>query len=121
MSLKTNVLVLCDSGFIHLCDNPYDYVTKLKDVLAKRYPDGVNVITVGGKFGLSNVDADMKALEVEDKNKTVFGQSIENISGHFNEMILATISGYDAFLDAASEAASAQSKTIMWYKYVRRQ
>lgn len=120
MSMKTNVLVLCDSNFINLCDDPYKYVSRLKEVLTPKYPEGLNIVTATGKYGLTNIDADLRAHEVEDKNKTVFGQSIENISGHFNELLLVTISGSDTFLEAAAEAASGQSKTITWFRYQRR-
>jgi len=74
------VLVVADSGFVSLCKNPIDYLTRLRTILGKRSTN-VTVMTVSGRYGVSTIDEAFKALAVDDKNKTVFGQTLETWPG----------------------------------------
>ena len=114
------VLVITDSNFANLCSNPDDYVKRLRTVLGQR-SSNVVLMTISGRYGLANVDAQMKALSVDDKNKTVFGQTLENIAGMFDELLAVTNTVSDPFILAAKEVLGNANKTITTFGYERKQ
>lgn len=116
------ILVVADSGFVNLCDDPNAYVIRLKKILGERSTEKLTLMTVTGKYGLGNVTeaADIRAVEVDDKNKTIFSQTLENVSGIFDEMLVITNTTQDNFIQAAKEVMSNASKTITTFGYIRK-
>lgn len=114
------ILVVVDSGFANLCEDPSAYVTRLKDILGKRSLDKLTIMTVSGRYGLSSVAEDIKAVDVDDKNKTMFSQTLENVSGIFDELLVITNSSNDNFIQAAREVMGNASKTITTFGYTPR-
>lgn len=113
------ILVIADSNFANLCKNPDEYVTRLRTVLGQR-SSNVVLMTVSGRYGISGVDNQVKALAVDDKNKTVFGQTLENIAGMFDELLAVTNSVSDPFILAAKEVLGNAQKTITTFGYERK-
>ncbi|AUR81077.1 hypothetical protein FDJ25_gp198 [Vibrio phage Aphrodite1] len=121
MSVNTqNILIICDSGFDKLCSNPEDYVSRLKQVVTGRTGTDCELNTVSGKYGLGNIDAEINVLEIEDRNKTSFVQTIENLADRTNELIIISIMDHDAHIEALASALSERCITIRRYKYERK-
>lgn len=114
------ILVVADSNFANLCKDPDEYVKRLRTVLADRSSNSV-IMTVSGRYGISSVDAQVKVLTVDDKNKTVFGQTLENIAGMFDELLAVTNTVSDPFILAAKEVLGNANKTITTFGYQRKQ
>jgi len=114
------VLVVADSNFVNLCKDPAEYVTRLKKVLGERANGSVTVMTVSGKYGLGNVDETLGIIPVDDKNKTVFGQTLENMCTVFDELLAVTNSTNDSFISTAKEVVGNASKTITTFGYPRK-
>ncbi|UPT53958.1 hypothetical protein [Vibrio phage phiKT1019] len=121
MSVNTkNILVICDSGFGNLCKDALDYVSRLKGMVGERTNNDFQLHTVSGKYGLSDLDSDMKVLEIEDRNKTSFVQTIENMVELTNELIIISVVDHDAHIEALAAALSERCITIRRYKYERK-
>lgn len=114
------VLLVADSNFINLCNDPAAYVERLKKTIAARTEGNVQIITVSGRYGLSNVDSTIRVIEVDDKNKTLFGQHLENISMFFDELLVVTISPSDSYMLVAKEVVTNACKTFTQYGYQRK-
>lgn len=122
MSVNTqNILIICDSGFGNLCDSPLDYLTRLKGIIGERTNNDYLLHTVTGKYGLSEVDPSIQTLEIEDRNKTSFVQTIENMVDQTSELIIISLVDYDAHIEALASALSERCITIRRYKYARKQ
>ena len=63
-----SMLVIADSNFINLCKNPDEYMTRLKEALKKRREQGVDLYTVSGRYGLGNIDNELRTIDVQHKN-----------------------------------------------------
>jgi hypothetical protein len=113
------VLILADSNFINVCVDPNAYVGRLKDLLAKR-ADNAKVYTVSGRYGLSQVDQSIPIIQVDDRNKTIFSQTLENSAMIFDEMITVSIVPTDPFMTVAREVLTKVNKTITQYRYQRK-
>lgn len=107
-------LVVTDSNFNRVVDGLEDYISKLDAILTKK---GATMVTVSGKYGISDIRPDILALEVDDRNKTNFGQTLENLSGHFDEVLIITTGGFCNYLNAVNEVATDNNKTITKYGY----
>lgn len=118
-SIGNTVLVIADSNFVNICKDPQDYVTRLKSIIAGR-GKSTRLVTITGRYGLSNVDSSINAIQVEDKNKTLFGQHLENISMVFDELLIVTLNPTDPYVLAAKEVVTNSNKTITQYAYARR-
>ncbi|MNG46976.1 hypothetical protein D3C79_48430 [compost metagenome] len=114
------ILVVADSNFCSLCENVDDYIVRLHKVLSDRQ-SAYTLMTVSGKYGISALDETVSALPVDDKNKTVFGQNLENISGLFDELLVLTNTVSDPYINVAKEAMGNAHKTITTYGYRRKQ
>lgn len=118
--LSTTVLVICDSNFQNLCDDPEEYVDRLIGVLKKLHGDDVSIKTVTGKYGFSKVTDLFEPLEVEDRNKTVFVQTIENNTGYFDLLLIVSLSNTDPYLEGVADCMFDHSKDIIRYSYKRK-
>lgn len=116
----TSLLVIADSNFVNICADADAYVNKLKDNLAKRRSNGVSLVTVPGKYGISNIDKTIPELDVDDKNKTSFVQTLENASLLFDELIVVSIADSDNYIVGAKEVMTSLNKCFTHYRYVRR-
>lgn len=114
----TFVLIITDSNFINICKDPEGSIEKLKNNLNSKRE--LNLFTVNGRYGLSNVDPTMAVSEIEDKNKTSFSQTLENACLIFEEFIVLTNTPDDPYIVAAREVATNNNKTFTQYGYVRR-
>lgn len=114
------ILVVADSGFANLCDDPNAYVLRLKKILGERALDKLTIMTVSGRYGIGLLAEDIKVVEVDDKNKTMFSQTLENVSGIFDELLAITNTSQDNFINAAKEVMGNASKTITTFGYPRK-
>lgn len=114
------VLVVSDSNFVNLCRDPSDYVLRLKKIISERKSGGATIMTVSGRYGLSNIDPTIGVIQVDDKNKTLFGQTLENVAPFFDELLVVTISSSDPYILAAKEVVTNSHKTLTQYGYNRR-
>lgn len=114
------VLVIADSNFVNLCVDPVEYITRLKKLVGNRGGRGVKLYTVSGKYGVNHIDSSIDVVELNDKNKTIFGQTLENCTMLFDELLLVTIAPNDPFINIAREVMMSASKTITQYGYNRR-
>lgn len=114
------VLLVADSNFVNLCNDPAGYVERLKNLINKRGDGNVQIMTISGRYGLSGVDKDIRVIEVDDKNKTLFGQHLENISMFFDELLVVTISPTDSYMLVAKEVVTNACKTFTQYGYQRK-
>ena len=120
MESSNIVLVVSDSNFMNLCKDPFEYITQLKTRLAERAKGAITLFTVSGKYGLSNIDSTLPLIPVDDKNKTLFGQTLENATMMFDELLTITVSQNDLCLSTACEVVTNANKTITKYGYQRK-
>jgi len=114
------ILVVADSNFANLCKDPVEYISLLKErVLTKRQGDAM-LYTVTGKYGISNIDNTIPTLDVEDRNKTLFSQTLENSTMLFDELMVISVHENDPYILAAKEVVTTASKTSTHYKYPRK-
>lgn len=113
------ILVVADSNFYTLCHLPAEYMSRLHKVLSERQ-SAYTLMTVSGKYGLNSVDSTLTSLPVDDKNKTVFGQTLENLSGLFDELLVLSNTLGDPFINVAKETMGNAHKTITTYGYPRK-
>ncbi len=118
--LAKTVLVICDSNFVNLCDDPDAYMVRLRNVLRKRIGDNMNLVTVSGRYGMSNVDEELPTISVQDRNKTLFIQTVENAASSFDELQIVSTVDSDPFIEGVAESMSGLQKNITRYKYNRR-
>ena len=57
---------------------------------------------------------------MEDKNKTFFIQSIENVANKFDELQIVSIAPNDPFIKGICEKMTDMHKNIAQYGYTRR-
>lgn len=120
LNTQTTVLVIADSNFINLCENPHEYIQKLKTRVAEVRTDNAVLFTVSGRYGLSGIDQSIPILEVNDRNKTLFGQTLENSSMFFDEVMAISLVESDPYILSAREMVTAAGKTFTHYKYPRK-
>lgn len=114
------ILIVADSNFVNLCKDPVEYVSLLKErVLVARNGDA-SLYTVTGKYGISNIDATIPTLDVVDRNKTLFSQTLENSTMMFDELLVISVNDNDPFIIAAQEVVTHASKTSTKYGYERK-
>ncbi|MNM08998.1 hypothetical protein D3C81_190780 [compost metagenome] len=116
----TTILVVADSNFNNLCLDPQGYVRKLKERVAELRTGNTFLYTVSGRYGLSNVDSSLPVIEVNDRNKTLFSQTLENSSMFFDELMAISIAEEDQFIKSAREVVTSANKTFTHYKYPRK-
>lgn len=114
------ILVVVDGNFSKQCNEPDAYVTRLKKILGERTTDTITIMTVSGNYGLGGVDSGIKAVAVDDKNKTLFGQTLENISSIFDELLAITNTLHDPYINAAKDVMGNAGKTITTFGYQRK-
>jgi len=117
------VLVLADSNFMNLCKDPVDYINRLRQVLAaraERMACVFSLFTVSGKYGLSNLDRSLNVIDIDDKNKTAFGQTLENASMLFEELVVISNTPDDPYMSMVREVGTSTSKILTQYKYERK-
>lgn len=114
------ILVVADSNFINLCRDPANYVSTLKQRVAEKRGGNAVLHTITGKYGLTNVDPSLPFLDITDRNKTLFGQTLENSALLFDELMLITINEKDPYMNSAQEVATQLSKTSTKYGYPRK-
>ena len=120
-SLPTSILVIADSNFINLCQDPEQYLDKLKTVVGSRKEEGVVLYTVPGKYGIHNLDKNVAELpNVQDKNKTVFMQTLENSNLMFDELLIVSIAEEDNYINGAKEVMTSLNKSFTHYRYQRK-
>mgnify|MGYP000959189736 CR=1 FL=1 len=116
-----SMLVIADSNFINLCKNPDEYMTRLKEALKKRREQGVDLYTVSGRYGLGNIDKELITIDVQDKNKTIFMQTLENNAPFFDELLILSVAPEDNYINAAREVMTQLNKSFTHYRYDRKQ
>lgn len=115
LNKSKNILIIFDSGFKNLCKDPEDYLTRLKALLRTMSSNSV-FHTVSGKHGYQG-DNELNVLEIEDKNKTMFVQTIENLSDQTDELVIVSIVESDPFIDALMNNLDERHVCIRRYKY----
>lgn len=118
---RINILVVVESNFINLCRNPQDYVNNFKDKVSAKNDNKASLFTVSGKYGLTNIDKTIPAIEVMDKNKTMFRQMLENSSTLFDAVVVITSVANDPYIESAREVATNTNKTFTQYGYPRKE
>lgn len=120
-TLPVSLLVIADSNFINICNDPNAYLEKLKNVVEqKRGKENVVLYTVPGKYGISSLDKEMDNIPVQDKNKTVFMQTLENMANMFDELLIVSIAEEDIFIKGAKEVMTTLNKSFTHYRYARK-
>lgn len=114
------ILVLADSNFINLCKDPAAYVQLLKKRVVEMREDSATLYTVTGKYGIHNIDPTVPVLEINDRNKTLFSQTLENSTMLFDELIVISTNESDPFILAAKEVVTNVNKTSTQYRYPRK-
>jgi hypothetical protein len=114
------ILVLADSNFVNLCKDPAEYIELLKQRIVEKREGEVAFYTVTGKYGVHHVDGSIPSLEVNDRNKTLFSQTLENNTMLFDELIVISINESDPFILAAKEVVTNVNKTSTQYRYQRK-
>lgn len=114
------ILVIADSNFVNLCVNPVEYLVRLKTFIDQRPGNGAKLYTVTGKYGVGHIDSSIEVVQLDDRNKTIFGQTLENCSMLFDELLTITVSPTDPFIATAKEVMLNASKTITQYGYNRK-
>ena len=114
------ILVLADSNFINLCKNPTEYIGLLKQRVMDAREDNVTLYTVTGKYGINHIDSSVPTLEINDRNKTLFSQTLENSTMLFDELLIISINETDPYMLAAKEVSTTASKTSTHYRYERK-
>lgn len=113
------ILVVADSNFINLCQEPHEYVKRLKSKVAEIHNNAV-LHTVSGKYGISHIDESVPVVEINDRNKTLFSQTLENASMLFDELMIISISINEPFIESAKEVVTSSGKTFTHYRYQRK-
>lgn len=114
------ILLVADSNFVNLCKDPAAYISLLKArILEKRQGDAL-LYTVTGKYGVSNIDNTIPTLDINDRNKTLFSQTLENSTMLFDELMVISVNEHDPFIIAAQEVVTHASKTSTKYGYERK-
>lgn len=119
-TLPTSLLVIADSNFVNICQNPDEYFEKLKTVVGKHAENGVVLYTVPGKYGINSLDKEIEAIPVVDRNKTVFMQTLENSASMYDELLIVSIAEEDNFINGAIEVMTNLNKSITHYRYNRK-
>lgn len=114
------ILVVCDSNFKHTCVDPDDYVNRLKTKLAERVGSRLVIKTIDSKYGFKQVDPTMQSFETEDKNKTSFVQTVENVAANIDELLVVSIVENDPYLEGLKDSLS-RTKTVTRYRYLRKE
>lgn len=114
------MLVITDGVFGNQCTDSSSYVAKLKDVLSNKETHNVQLVSVSGNRGISDIDSSIPALDLDTKNKTQFVQSLENNVGQFDELLIIKDAD-DLFLSGARQAVTELNKPIRTYGYTRKQ
>ena len=119
--IPTSLLVIVDSNFINLCKDAKAYIERLKLVTQNRFGNKpINLYTVSGRYGINHIDETVISIEVNDKNKTVFTQTLENASLMFDELIVVSVVTGDSYIDGAKEIVSTLNKSCTHYRYERK-
>lgn len=89
--------------------------------MGQRNEAGAVLYTVPGKYGISNLSNEIPALpDIQDKNKTVFMQTLENSNLMFDEMIIVSIAEEDNYIKGAQEVMTSLNKSFTHYRYPRK-
>lgn len=119
--LPYTILVVADSSFNSSCTDPGEYVQRLKKVLTDRVGERLVLKTIDSKYGMLNTDPAMDHFKIEDKNKTSFVQTVENVSGFIDELLVISVINNDPFLDGLCESLGRnKNKKVTRYNYVRK-
>lgn len=118
--IPNSILILADNGFVNLCNDPHAYIKHLKQVLFNRLGNDALLNTIKGKYGLSNLDSELNVLPTEDKNKTLFIQSIELLKNQINELLIISLVETDPYLEGVANSLGDLGVTITRYKYIRK-
>lgn len=114
------ILVLADSNFSNLCENPTNYVKLLKERVVTAREGDAALYTVTGKYGISHIDETIPTLDINDRNKTLFSQTLENSTMLFDELMIISVVENDPYILAAKEVVTTASKTSTHYRYPRK-
>ncbi len=114
---RINILVVVESNFVNRCQDPQDYISNFKDKVSAKNDNRASLFTVTGKYGLTNIDKTIPAIDVMDKNKTMFRQMLENSSTLFDQVVVITSVPNDPYIESAREVATNTSKTFTQYGY----
>jgi len=117
---STTILVVADSNFINLCKDPHTYVETLKVRVAELHNGTAVIHTVSGKYGIANIDNSIPIIEVNDRNKTLFSQTLENASMFFDELMAISTVEKDPYIESAREVVTSGNKTFTHYRYPRK-
>lgn len=120
LACATIILVVADSNFINLCKNPHDYVKLLKERVANLYENNATIHTVSGKYGIANIDSSIPVVDINDRNKTLFSQTLENSSMFFDELLAISTVDKDPYIESAREVVTLSNKTFTHYRYPRK-
>lgn len=115
------IMVVADSGFVNLCKDPQSYVATLKERINALYGNNVILSTVSGKYGIGHIDPTIISIEINDRNKTLFSQTLENSSMLFDELVAISIFEKDPFIETAREVVTTANKTFTHYRYPRKE
>lgn len=113
-SYDYSVLIVAEPDFMHKGKDTDAYMEKLNKFLTKRAGDSkFRPVTVTGNYGLSLETV----IEVDDRNKTSFGKSLEDHLVQFDDIVIITNFEKDPFIDVLSARAAELSKPFTIYSY----
>lgn len=119
--LPTTVMVISDSNFHNLCDQPDEYVAKLQKVIKSRLGENTKITTIAGRYGLTKTVNEFDTFDIEDRNKTLFVQTIENNVNYFDELVIVSLTDKDPFIEGVADCMLTHHKNIVRYAYKRRE
>lgn len=117
---STIILVVADSNFINLCKDPHGYVQLLKTRVSTLFDNNACIYTVSGKYGIANIDDTIPVIDVNDRNKTLFSQTLENSSMFFDQLMAISTVERDPYIESAKEVMTTANKTFTQYGYPRK-
>lgn len=119
--IPITVMVISDSNFHNLCDQPEQYIERLQKVIKSRLGENTRIVTVSGRYGLSKSTQDIESFSVEDRNKTLFVQTVENNVNYFDELVIVSITNMDPFIEGVAESMITHHKNTVRYSYKRKE
>lgn len=115
-----SVLLLADKAFMRRCENPDDYISRLKNYLISTKGTDVCLYSPAASYNL--IFEGIIPLELECQNKTSFVFSLENTINLYDECYIISNSDYhDPFLEGAREIMTTHNKSITGLGYKKRE
>lgn len=117
MIIDHNVLIISDHGFEHRIHNLKEYSQKLLEFIVKRTKGkSLSFKTVSGKY-MFYPNCGIPTIEIEDRTKTVFTNSIIDNLGKIDEIIIITNHPDEPFLESLQNKIGEVKKSLTIYSY----